>query len=121
MVDAEDDGECPSYGHRTGKTPLPAYASEIIAAQLARRRADGSGTRGPFFADTVDTQVPATAKALTATIRLTCRRLGIDPFWLHRGSCRDGDSITTAPAPPTDWMRVRRLDVVFLDDYGTDR
>ncbi|MFB6878327.1 hypothetical protein [Streptomyces sp. NPDC056323] len=41
----------------------------------------------------------------------------------HRccGPCRDGDSITAAAVPATDWMRGRRLDAVLLDDYGADR
>lgn len=47
----------------------------------------------------------------------TCRRIGVDPIWLHRGSCQ-GTQLGAGPAPLTDWMAARRLDVKILSDQG---
>lgn len=58
-VDRRPEDECPTYGYATGKSRLPPYAAEILAAQLAHRRAAGSGTRGHLFADFKDPYSPA--------------------------------------------------------------
>ncbi|MGW5124513.1 hypothetical protein ACWEQ7_10745 [Streptomyces sp. NPDC004069] len=119
-IDRRDEDECPSYGHTTGKTPLPPYAAEILAAQLAHRRAEGSGTRGPLFANYKDPALPATERTLTELILRTCRRIGIHPYWLHRGACREDGQIGAGPTPHTDWMTARHLTVTVLDDQGGD-
>ncbi|WP_190099807.1 hypothetical protein [Streptomyces griseoflavus] len=119
-IDRQDEDECPTYGHTTGKTPLPPYAAEILAAQLAHRRADGSGTRGPFFLNYKDPALPATERTLTELILRTCRRIGIQPHWLHRSACREEHQIGAGPTPHTDWMTARHLTVTILDDQGGD-
>lgn len=119
-IDRCEDDECPSYGHTTGKTPLPQYAAEIIAAQLAHRRAEGSGTRGHLFVNYKDPALEASERALTEMILRTCRRIGVHPHWLHRGACREDGQIGSGPTPHTDWMTARRLTVSVLDDQGGD-
>ncbi|MFF9431853.1 hypothetical protein [Streptomyces sp. NPDC014746] len=47
----------------------------------------------------------------------TCRRIGVDPLWLHRGLCQ-GTQLGGGPAPLTDWMTARRLDGEILSDQG---
>ncbi|MEU6760534.1 hypothetical protein [Streptomyces sp. NPDC046685] len=118
----EPDDETLTYGHTAPKVPLPQYAAEIVAAHLAHRRAEGSGTRGPFFTDATETELPATGRVLRPMIKRTCRRLGVDPFWMHRGVCRDGDTIGLTPAHPgADWMHARHLDShLFAADVGAD-
>ncbi|MER6604185.1 hypothetical protein ACFWRZ_31970 [Streptomyces rubiginosohelvolus] len=116
-LDRRDDDECPSYAHTTGKTPLPPYAADIVAAHLAHRRADGAGTRRRFFADPKNPELDATDRALTEMVLRTCRRIGFDPIWLHRGHCEVAQ-LGSGPAPLTDWMTARRLDVKILTDRG---
>ncbi|MFJ4741107.1 hypothetical protein [Streptomyces sp. NPDC088775] len=116
-LDRRDEDECPSYAHTTGKSLLPPYAADIIAAHLAHRRADGAGTRRRFFADPKNPDLDATDRALTEAVLRTCRRIGVDPLWLHRGSCLTGQ-LGAGPAPLTDWMAARRLDVDILSDQG---
>ncbi|MFD8887550.1 hypothetical protein ACFV0H_34440 [Streptomyces erythrochromogenes] len=116
QLDCRDD-ECPSYGHTTGKTLLLPYAADIIAAHLAHRRADGAGTRRSFFADPKNPELDASDRALTETVLRTCRRIGVDPIWLHRGHCEVAQ-LGAGPAPLTDWMAARRLDVKILTDRG---
>ncbi|ATM24836.1 hypothetical protein SMD44_p20053 (plasmid) [Streptomyces alboflavus] len=120
QLDRRDEDECPSYGHTTGKTPLPPHAAELLAAHLAHRRADGSGTRGRYFTDPKDPGLDASDRALTETILRTCRRIGVDPFWLHRGFCEVA-GIGGGPAALLDWMAARRMDAVILSDDGPDR
>ncbi|MFF9432041.1 hypothetical protein [Streptomyces sp. NPDC014746] len=117
QLDRHDEDECPSYAHTTGKTLLPPYAANIIAAHLAHRRADGAGTRRRFFADPKNPELEATDRALTEVVLRTCRRIGVDPLWLHRGLCQ-GTQLGGGPAPLTDWMTARRLDVEILSDQG---
>lgn len=117
QLDRRDDDECPSYAHTTGKTLLPPYAVDIIAAHLAHRRADGAGTRRRLFADPKNPELEASDRALTEVVLRTCRRIGVDPLWLHRGSCQ-GTQLGGGPAPLTDWMAARRLDVEILSDQG---
>lgn len=117
QLDRRHEDECPSYGHTTGKTLLPPYAADIIAAHLAHRRADGAGTRRRFFADPKDPTLDASDRALTETVLRTCRRIGFDPIWLHRGHCEVAQ-LGSGPAPLTDWMTARRLDVKILSDRG---
>ncbi|MFC5724127.1 hypothetical protein ACFP1Z_28560 [Streptomyces gamaensis] len=117
-IDRREEDECPSYGHTTGKTPLPPYAAEILAAQLAHRRAEGSGTRGHLFVNYKDPSLAATERTLTELILRTCRRIGIHPHWLHRGACREDQQIGTGPTPHTDWMTARHLTATVLDDQG---
>ncbi|GHH54779.1 hypothetical protein [Streptomyces candidus] len=119
-IDRRHQDESPSYAHTTGKTPLPPYAAELLAAHLAHRRADGSGTRRRYFADPKNPTLDASDRALVETIGRTCRRIGVNPFWLHRGMCEVA-GIGAGPAPLTDWMAARRLDVVILSDEGPDR
>ncbi|MGW0670670.1 hypothetical protein [Streptomyces sp. NPDC002746] len=116
-LDRHDEDECPSYGHTTGKTLFPPYAADIIAAHLAHRRADGAGTRRRFFADPKNPEHDATDRTLTEVVLRTCRRIGVDPLWLHRGLCH-GTQLGGGPAPLTDWMAARRLDVEILSDQG---
>ncbi|MFE4384405.1 hypothetical protein [Streptomyces cyaneofuscatus] len=116
-LDRRDEDECPSYGHTTGKTLLPPYAADIIAAHLAHRRADDAGTRRRFFADPKNPELEATDRALTEVVLRTCRRIGVDPLRLHRGFCQ-GAQLGAGPAPLTDWMAARRLDVEILSDRG---
>ncbi|MDQ0935132.1 hypothetical protein [Streptomyces turgidiscabies] len=118
QLDRRDEDECPSYAHTTGKTTLPPYAADIIAAHLAHRRADGAGTRRRFFADPKNPELEASDRALTEVVLRTCRRIGVDPLWLHRGSCQGGTQLGSGPAPITDWMAARRLDVELLSDQG---
>lgn len=115
QLDRRDD-ECPSYAHTTGKTTLPPYAADIIAAHLAHRRADGAGTRRRLFADPKNPELEASDRALTETVLRTCRRIGVDPLWLHRDSCHT--QLGGGLAPLTDWMAARRLDVEILSDQG---
>ncbi|MER6782222.1 MULTISPECIES: hypothetical protein [unclassified Streptomyces] len=104
QLDRHDD-ECPSYAHTTGKTTLPPYAADIIAAHLAHRRADGAGTRRRFFADPKNPELEATDRALAEVVLRTCRRIGIDPLWFHRGSCQGTGSAPAPPPSPTGWPR----------------
>ncbi|MFD5768247.1 hypothetical protein ACFWIN_20820 [Streptomyces sp. NPDC127049] len=62
------------------------------------------------------TRAAASAGATEAVLR-TCRRIGVDPIWLHRGSCQI-TQLGSGPAPLTDWMAARRLDVDILSDQG---
>ncbi|MFC5724132.1 hypothetical protein ACFP1Z_28585 [Streptomyces gamaensis] len=119
-LDRHDEAECPSYDHTTGKTLLPSYAAELVAAHLARRRADGSGSRGRFFVDPRDPALDASDRSLTEVILRACRRVGANPFWLHRGFC-DVSGIGGGPAALLDWMTARRMDVVILSGEGPDR
>ncbi|QCW79036.1 hypothetical protein EQG64_21795 [Streptomyces sp. S6] len=120
QLDRRDEDECPSYGHTTGKTPLPPYAAELLAAHLAHRRQEGPGTRRRYFADPKDPTLDASDRALTEMITRTCRRIGVDPFWLHRGFCEVA-GIGGGPTPLLDWMMARRMDVVVLSEEGPDR
>ncbi|WP_281154667.1 hypothetical protein [Streptomyces sp. HYC2] len=117
-IDQSEDDESPGHGHTIGKTPLPPYAAEILAAQLAYRRAEGSGTRRHLFVNYQDPALAASERTLTELILRTCRRIGIQPHWLHRGTCREDGQIGTGPSPQTDWMTARRLTVTVLDDQG---
>uniref|UniRef100_A0AAU2VVG8 Uncharacterized protein n=1 Tax=Streptomyces sp. NBC_00008 TaxID=2903610 RepID=A0AAU2VVG8_9ACTN len=117
QLDRRDEEECPSYGHTTSKTLLPPYAADIIAAHLAHRRADGAGTRRRFFADPKDPTLDASNRALTEMVLRTCRRIGFDPTRLHRGHCEVAQ-LGSGPAPLTDWMTARRLDVKILSARG---
>ncbi|WP_072488722.1 hypothetical protein [Streptomyces atratus] len=83
--------------------PLPPCAAEIVAAHLAHRRAEGSGTRGPCFTDTTQPELPAIGRALRPMTKRTCRRLGIDPFWMHRASAATATPSACSPttAAPT--------------------
>ncbi|ALO08237.1 hypothetical protein AQF52_2642 [Streptomyces venezuelae] len=120
QLDRRPEDECPSYGHTTGKTPLPPYAAELLAAHLAHRRTDGSGTRRRYLADPKNPTLDASDRSLVETIQRTCRRIGVNPFWLHRGMC-EVSGIGGGPAPLTDWMAARRMDVVLLSEDGPDR
>ncbi|MEV6682144.1 hypothetical protein AB0N09_35585 [Streptomyces erythrochromogenes] len=117
QLDRRDENESPSYAHTTGKTLLPPYAADLLAAHLAHRRADGAGTRRRFFADPTDPELEASDRALTEVVLRTCRRIGLDPIWMHRGSCQ-ATQLGAGPAPLTDWMAARRLDVKILNDRG---
>ncbi|MFI9060138.1 hypothetical protein ACIGXQ_37415 [Streptomyces anulatus] len=119
-ADRRTEDETPGYGHTTGKTPLPQYAAELLAAHLAHRRADGSGTRRRYFADPKNPALDASDRSLVETIQRTCRRIGVNPFWLHRGMCEVA-GIGAGPAPLTAWMAARRMDTVILSEDGPDR
>ncbi|MFB7090796.1 hypothetical protein [Streptomyces sp. NPDC056296] len=119
-IDQSEDDEYPGHRHTTSKTPLPPYAAEILAAQLAHRRAEGSGTRGHLFVNYQDPALAASERTLTELILRTCRRIGIQPHWLHRGACREDGQIGAVPTSHTDWMTARRLTVTVLDDQGGD-
>ncbi|MFJ9079368.1 hypothetical protein ACIRO3_29620 [Streptomyces sp. NPDC102278] len=119
-LDRRPEDETPSYGHTTGKTTLPPYAAELLAAHLAHRRADGSGTRRRYFADPKNLALDASYRSLVETIGRTCRRIGVNPFWLHRGMCEVA-GIGAGPAPLTEWMTARRMDVVILSEDGPDQ
>ncbi|MGW2777324.1 hypothetical protein ACWC4C_33315 [Streptomyces olivaceoviridis] len=54
---------------------------------------------------------------LDGGFELACRRIGVGPLWLHRGSCQTAQ-LGARPAPLTDWMAARRLDVEILSDRG---
>lgn len=79
--------------------------------------ADGAGTRRRFFADPKNPELEASDRALTEVVLRTCRRIGVDPLWLHRGSCQ-ATQLGGGPAPLTDWMAARRLTVEILSDQG---
>lgn len=50
----------------------------------------------------------------------TCRRIGIQPYWLHRSGPRGDVRIGGGPTPHTDWMAARSLTVTVLDSQGGD-
>ncbi|MFF3556196.1 WhiB family transcriptional regulator [Streptomyces tsukubensis] len=92
-------------------------AEREAVTRHAHRRADGAGTRRRFFADPKNPELDASDRALTETVLRTCRRIGVDPIWLHRGHCEVAQ-LGAGPAPLTDWMTARRLDVKILTDRG---
>lgn len=72
--------------HHRQVPPAPVRR-RALAAQLAHRRAEGSGTRGHLFVNYQGPALAASERTLTELILRTCRRIGVHPHWLHRGAC----------------------------------
>ena len=90
-----------------GSIVIPWYARSIIAAHLAYRRSEGAEDADPYFVHRHDPRRQPTAALREAAIR-ACRRLHLNPPWLHRDPCRYGADIAVTERTQ-GWMVERGL------------
>jgi len=91
------------------RVPIPWHAQVILAAHLARRRGEDAPAHAPFLPDARGSD-PSSPQLLRETIIRACRRIHLNPGWLHGGNaCRHGSDIGRHLAHPKGWMDTRRL------------
>lgn len=102
-----------------GPIAIPALARPIIAAHLAYRRAHGADDDDPYFVHSLDPRREPTATMREAAIRI-CRRLHLNPPWLHRDPCKYGADVALNRRTQ-GWLVERGLSLAQLDRYAAAR
>ncbi|MFC5753616.1 hypothetical protein [Actinomadura rugatobispora] len=90
---------------------VPRHARTLLTAHLAYRRGQDATDDDPLFPHPQHRN-PVTM--LRETIRRTCRTLGLDPPWMHPGSCVNGLDVGQIPRT-VGWLVERGLTVTALD------
>ncbi|GAB1639604.1 hypothetical protein [Krasilnikovia sp. MM14-A1259] len=102
-----------------GTILIPRHARSIIAAHLAYRRGQGAEDHDPYFVHRLDPRREPTAMLREAAVR-TCRRLNLNPPWLHRDPCKYGADVGLTRRTQ-GWLVERGLALAQLDRYAAAR
>lgn len=93
---------------------LPVHAWSIFAAHRAHRVGRGATDEDPFFVHPREPGRRSPAPLLREAIRRSCRRLRIDPPWIHGDDCRYGSDVGLIHRRH-GWMIERGLSMLMLD------
>ncbi|MGW3353046.1 hypothetical protein ACWDA3_57985 [Nonomuraea rubra] len=96
-----------------GPILIPPHARHLLAAHQALRRRQNAGDDEPLFLNDHDPARSPAAILHERTIR-TCRRLNLNPPWLHRDPCKYGADVGLTPRS-YGWLTERALVLRQLD------
>ncbi|MBO3742207.1 hypothetical protein [Actinoplanes flavus] len=93
---------------------LPPYTRPILAAHRAYRLAEGATPADDLFWYLTASRTRPDSAILREAVILSCRRLNLDPPWMHRSPCRNGADTGLRPRIH-GWLAERGLTLHELD------